>query len=180
MKVSNLSILFALSLIGCGSYSNQFDCPIGSGPERASFTNCVKKESDGDVFKGVSDCGHKQKELGVIRSKDLCVHVGTYCAEKDPITQLCLEKKFKYCCFESKLARLVQEQGRKQLGLTFGDTDNPICRGLTVEELTRIDFEKIDLSGLFSEISKHSQTSDRSKAASCLDRSKTKTQGADT
>ena len=43
--------------------------------------------------------------------------------------------------FGSKLGRILQEQGRGQLGVGWGD-----CRGLTVAEIERIDFERLDLS----------------------------------
>ena len=34
----------------------------------------------------------------------------------------------------------------------FGDAEHPQCRGFTVEELTRLDFSKIDLSELLTEL----------------------------
>ena len=46
-----------------------------------------------------------------------------------------------WCTFGSKLGRILQEQGRKQLGRGWGD-----CRGLTVAEIEGIDFGSLDLS----------------------------------
>jgi len=54
-----------------------------------------------------------------------------------------------YCVFPSKLAGIVQIQGRGgQLGLSFGSATNPNCQGLTPEQLERIDFSRLDLSAL--------------------------------
>ena len=79
-----------------------------------------------------------------------CVYVGTYCAEK--VLGVCLRKKSNFCCFGTKLARVIHEQGRLQLRMTFGDAEHPQCRGFTLEELTRLDFDKIDLSELLSDL----------------------------
>ena len=43
--------------------------------------------------------------------------------------------------FGSKLGRILQQQGRSQLGIGWGS-----CRGLTVAEVESIDFERLDLS----------------------------------
>ncbi|MGI4851421.1 MAG: hypothetical protein ACRYGR_05720 [Janthinobacterium lividum] len=49
MKVSNLSILACLMLTACGSYSNQFDCPIGQGLKCASLSEVNQKIDDGTL-----------------------------------------------------------------------------------------------------------------------------------
>src|SRR5260363_98333 len=36
---------------------------------------------------------------------------------------LCIEKRESYCCFNSPLSRMIQEQVRPQLGLPFGDAE---------------------------------------------------------
>ena len=41
---------------------------------------------------------------------------------------------------------MVQEQGRKQLGIQWGMPEEPNCRGFTTQELSRINFSKMDLS----------------------------------
>lgn len=64
----------------------------------------------------------------------------------------CFRKKTVFCCFGSKFAKLLQEQGRKQLGLDFGTAQSPNCRGFTEEELQKIDFSKLDLSEITSDI----------------------------
>ncbi|WP_419421568.1 conjugal transfer protein TraN (plasmid) [Legionella sp. D16C41] len=62
------------------------------------------------------------------------------------------KKHYVYCVFPSTLAGLVQIQGRlKQLHIDFGKPKSPDCRGLTPEELERIQFDALDLSTLTSE-----------------------------
>jgi len=53
----------------------------------------------------------------------------------------------RYCCFNSILARIIQEQGRPQLQMGWGGGNSPpICRGFTVQELASLDFSQMDLT----------------------------------
>ncbi len=102
-------------------------------------------------WKMAPGCDVQEKELGDWRAKKRCVEVGTYCAKKLPIIG-CIEKKTTFCCFGTKLSRLIQEQGRAQLGIGWGDVEDPNCRGLTADELSRIDMSKMDLSELYQDV----------------------------
>ena len=57
-----------------------------------------------------------------------------------------------FCCFSTKLARILHEQGREQLRITWGKADSPECRGFSLAELHQIDFTKIDLSDAIEDI----------------------------
>lgn len=73
----------------------------------------------------------------------------------------CVQRTKYYCCFASKLARIIHEQGRSQLlafenhpkifrpSLRKGDYD---CRGFTPEEFARLDFSKIDLTEYYGDL----------------------------
>ncbi len=115
------------------------------------FRDCCGSGSGWGVSMGLAGCSEKEKALAKLRQEKKCVQVGTYCAEKLPIIG-CIRKKTNFCCFGTKLARLIHEQGRPQLRMGFGDAEHPQCRGFTVEELTRLDFSKIDLSELLTEL----------------------------
>ncbi|WP_310698321.1 conjugal transfer protein TraN, partial [Burkholderia multivorans] len=78
--------------------------------------------------------------------------VGTYCSKKLPIVKICIEKTKSYCCYNSRLARIINEQGRAQIGKGWGSAESPNCAGLTQEEFAMIDFSRIDLSEFTSEI----------------------------
>ena len=103
------------------------------------------------TWKMAPGCDSQEKELGDWRAKRRCVEVGTYCSQKLPIIG-CIEKKTTFCCFGTKLSKLIQEQGRKQLGMSWGSPESPECRGLSPEELSRLDFSKMDLSELFADV----------------------------
>lgn len=114
-------------------------------------SDCCKKTT---TWFGLGQCTEREKILAKLRSwgklDGQCHYVGSYCAVK--ALGICLQKKKTYCCFHSVLARIIQEQGRKQLGISWGDPKSPNCRGFTPDEFQRIDFSKIDFSEWYSEV----------------------------
>lgn len=114
------------------------------------FNNCCKDSGWGQDV-GLSGCSSDEKALGKAKEKKLTVYVGEYCSSK--VLGVCLEKKRGYCQFDSKLARIVQEQGRRdQLGVGFGSGKSPDCRGVTVDELQQLDFGVINFSDFYSDL----------------------------
>ena len=59
-----------------------------------------------------------------------------------------------YCCYPSPLIAHLQKEARKQLGKGFGTPANPDCGGLTMDEIGRVDFSKMDLSPVLEDIMK--------------------------
>ena len=88
-------------------------------------------------------CEPKEQTLMLKKGQKLCHYVGTYCSKK---VVTCVERKESYCCYNSPLARILQEQGRPQLGKGWGSAQNPQCEGFTHDELERLDFDAMDLS----------------------------------
>ena len=116
----------------------------------AGFSNCCKDSGWGQDV-GLASCSSEEKALGKAKEKRLTVYVGEYCSKKT--LGICIEKKRGYCQFDSKLAQIVQQQGRSwQLGIGFGSGKSPDCRGITPEELQRIDFSKIDFSAFYDDL----------------------------
>lgn len=104
------------------------------------------------VSLGLTKCSPEEKELAQLRGEKKCVLVGTYCVERESITRTCIRKKTVFCCFGSKFAKLLQEQGKPQLGQNFGSPESPNCRGFTADELSKIDFSKLDLSEIVDDV----------------------------
>ena len=109
----------------------------------------------------MQSCDQKSMETAMLNSSGYCVSTGTYCHKK--LSGFgCVQKAKSFCCFNSKLARIFHEQGRKQLknfdGKTgFGTPEAPNCRGFTPEEFQSLDFAKIDLSEYMAELKIQSQ-----------------------
>lgn len=116
----------------------------------AGFSNCCKDSGWGQGI-GLAHCDSEEKALGKAKEKLLTVYVGTYCSKK--ALGVCLQKKKTYCQFDSKLAQIVQAQGRKgQLGIGFGSGKSPDCRGITVDELQSLKFDRMDFSNFYSDL----------------------------
>ncbi|TCZ24177.1 type-F conjugative transfer system mating-pair stabilization protein TraN [Pantoea agglomerans] len=116
----------------------------------AGFSNCCKDSGWGQD-QGLASCSSDEKALGKAKEKRLTVYVGEYCSKK--VLGICIEKKRGYCEFDSKLAQIVQQQGRSwQLGIGFGSGKSPDCRGITPEELQKIDFSKIDFYAFYDDL----------------------------
>lgn len=88
-------------------------------------------------------CEEDEFVLGAKRRMKVCHYIGSYCKTSIGV---CVEKRDSYCCFNSPLARIMQEQIRGQLGISWGEPDDPDCHGLLISELENVDWEKIDLS----------------------------------
>lgn len=109
---------------------------------------CCDKDK---VFMGLVGCKENEKMLAKQNKAELCTELGEYCSKKIKLgfAKICVQKSKGHCCFGSKLARFVHEQGRSQLGISWGTAENPQCRGFTPEEFQKLDFSKIDLTGAF-------------------------------
>ena len=101
---------------------------------------------------GILDCEQAEQILAMKRDNRLCHGVGSYCSSRLPIIRLCVETTESYCCFNSRLARILNEQGRGQLGRGWGGPQNPDCSGFTVAQLQGLDFSRMNLAEFYAEI----------------------------
>ena len=115
----------------------------------AGFSNCCKDTGWGMDW-SLTECSEDEKALAIKQQNKLCNFNGTFCSSK--VLGVCLEKKNSYCCFNSKLSRIINVQGRAQLGRGYGDPKSPDCSGLTISELEHINFSSIDLSEIYADL----------------------------
>ncbi|HHC7087269.1 TPA: conjugal transfer protein TraN [Vibrio parahaemolyticus] len=108
-------------------------------------------------------CDQIETETALANSSSMCVYVGEYCKEK--WLGRCVQKAKSYCCFNSQLAKIINEQGRSQLksfenvgNRGFGEVKSPQCRGFTPEEFQALDFSNIDLTDYYEEITHRAQS----------------------
>ena len=117
-------------------------------------------------------CTPDEKELGKSKEKGLTVYVGEYC--KKNTLGVCTVHRKAYCVFPSKLARIIQEQGRgQQLNIPFGDGEHPNCQGISIGEFQKLDLSQIDFSDFYADIADKAHVED---AAVLNDRVKNKMQ----
>ena len=113
------------------------------------FDCCHKKDCEGrGIFIGLDlgRCSKEERDLFEKVQKGKCHRVGHI---KKPFMT-----NHVYCCFSTKLARIIQEEGHKQLGISWGEPEKPNCQGLTLSQLQSLDFEQMDFTDFIEEIQK--------------------------
>lgn len=90
-------------------------------------------------------CDHSEQVMQLKNGQNLCTYLNSYCASS--VLGVCIERKERHCCFNSVLAKLINRQGRAQLGLSMDS-----CGGFTEEQLTSLDFSRFDLSEFIASI----------------------------
>ncbi|MDR9836838.1 MULTISPECIES: conjugal transfer protein TraN [Herbaspirillum] len=102
------------------------------------------------VIMELMSCEPEEQQLGMHKGANLCHFVGSYCSSK--FLGVCLETTESYCCYNSKLGKIINEQGKPQIGKGWGTAESPQCAGFTPEEFQRVDFSKIDMSEFVGDI----------------------------
>jgi len=99
------------------------------------------------VIQKLASCSQNEQMLALHKGANLSTFIVEECTKKIPITKTCIEWTSRYCSFNSVLAKIVNTQGKPQLGLPIAD-----CKGLSTDQLSQIDFSKIDFSEFSSSI----------------------------
>lgn len=116
-------------------------------------TPCVTAALVIAIVMALVACEPEEIKVQLRLGAGICHWVGSYCETAEPITGRCMTRQQDYCCFNSKLAKIIQEQGREQIGRSWGiPGQTPDCTGLTVEEMSRIDFSKMDMTEFTKDI----------------------------
>ena len=101
------------------------------------LANCCKNSG---LLVGLAGCSASERELAEERHAGNTHYLGRYCSRRT-FFGVCIRRSRAWCVFGSKLGRILQQQGRSQLGIGWSS-----CRGLTVAEIEGIDFARLDLS----------------------------------
>lgn len=105
----------------------------------------------------LTKCNTSDFELATKRQLNQCDYVGKYCSKKIKLLG-CVQRKKSYCCFNSPLSRILNKQVRYAINncdpvwptanpqCAFGGPKNPHCEGLTVEQVSNVDWTHVDLT----------------------------------
>ena len=140
--------------------------------EIAGVKNCCRDKGWG-LDLNLVHCNDMEKRLGKARENKLVVATGEYCAvrKKFPGGSVCIDHHQTYCVFQSKLARIIQEQGRRgQLGIGFGEGDHSNCSGITPAQLQLLKFENINFAEFYDEIKNKQKQPDYQQTVSGINR----------
>ena len=127
----NEATIFQGTPIKCESY------PLG-------FRNCC---TDDGLLDGLLSCPASMQVLQRAKNEKRVIPLGTYRPHR------LSNVNWVYCVFPTKLARIIQRDGRQgQLHKTFGTPKYPDCSGLTPEQLERMDFSQFNLSEFIQDV----------------------------
>ena len=101
------------------------------------LANCC---TNSGLLVGLGNCSASEQELAEERNAGNTHYLGKYCSKRT-FFGVCIRRSRAWCVFGSKLGRILQQQGRAQLGIGWSS-----CRGFTVAEVESIDFARLDLS----------------------------------
>ncbi len=100
-------------------------------------------------------CDEEEGKLAMKEGARLCHTVGTYCSSCIRILGKCVScttHTTNKCCFNSVLARIINEQGRLQVMKWWGTAEMPDCSGFTIAQLQSLDFARMDLTEFYASI----------------------------
>ena len=107
------------------------------------------------VVMSMASCNENEARVALKEGAALCRSLGTYCSSCIRVLGrcvACIERTTGKCCFNSRLARIVNEQGRAQVGKGWGSAQSPDCSGFGIAQLQSLDFAAMDLSEFYASI----------------------------
>ena len=165
--------IFASNGINFGAYG--FTWGLGSAPAvnglfgASTQLDLISSETQGYyvsfnpyVFAGslavsaietLGNCTEDENLLAIHRGEELSVYVTENCIEKQSITNNCLVYQDNYCSFNGVLGKIINQQGKAQLGIDFSS-----CEGLTKSQISALDFSKINFSEFTGKLIQQAQS----------------------
>ena len=150
--MDSLSKLYATSNMNPdkdGNFNLFEGATSGCSKKALGYSNCCRIGKVGWGKNIGAKCTKDERTLMEQRSKNLCVYVGSVKKKKAGVHIL---TKHRYCCFGNILDKVIQVEGRKQLRRSFGTGSNPDCRGLSLEDIQAIDWNKVDFTEFIEDL----------------------------
>ena len=116
---------------------------------RTAFGGALNCCGDEGFISDIIGCPTEAQMLNEKLPEGLCSYIGKYCSRR--VLGVCLARKRAYCCFDSKLSRIINEQGRAQIAKSWGSPRRPSCEGFGVPEFQALDLAAMDLSEYYAD-----------------------------
>jgi conjugal transfer mating pair stabilization protein TraN len=107
------------------------------------------------IVLSLTSCNEEEARLDLREGARVCHTIGSYCSSCIRVLGACvscIERTTGKCCFNSMLARIVNEQGRAQIAKGWGDARNPDCSGFSVTQLQTLNFAAMDFTEFYASL----------------------------
>ena len=107
------------------------------------------------IVLSMMSCNEDEGKLAMKEGAKLCRTIGSWCSSCIRVLGFCvscIEHTTSKCCFNSMLARIVNEQGRTQIGKGWGGAQSADCSGFTVAQLQTLNFAAMDLTEFYASL----------------------------
>lgn len=172
--VQVLKNLYQVTSAAAGAYTNAMNAGASQAQATNAATNAAQTQVEALMNPAtiawavaiyfimdylMQACDTLSMETSMAADSGFCHELGTYCKTK--WLGECVQKAKSYCCFNSKMARIIHEQGRAQLNTFdgFGSVKEPECRGFSPEEFQSLDFSQIDMTEYYNDLVHNTQQS---------------------
>jgi conjugal transfer mating pair stabilization protein TraN len=118
------------------------------------------------IIQMIFACEQPEYELAAKKQLKVCKDLGAYCDSK--VLGVCMIRKESYCCYNSPLARILNEQIKPLLGMNFGTAKQPSCSGIKVTDLDKVDWNKVNLDEWLGILAQTGHLPNAANAASML------------
>jgi len=134
----------------------------GAAPNLKQVNDGFMREVRKKVFSGLGKwfCGTDEKELSTQIEIGNCSYLGSYCRRR--ILGKCLDRRHRYCCFNSPMTRQIRETLRDRGIKDMGSAKHPDCSGVSPRQFAQMnaadmgsteDLEgRMLLGGMFSQL----------------------------
>jgi hypothetical protein len=87
----------------------------------------------------------------VSSDQPICQKIGDYCISS--LFKKCIQRKATYCCYSSMFDLAFAKAARNSIeGFNFGDSKSPNCRGITIDEFKKIDWNDEVVKSAFNAV----------------------------
>ena len=134
---------------------------------QAMHCTCKPKNCCADkkgFWRKMTGCKNEEIQLAEHIKNGTCHLIDSYRIKNSVLQKIGHVEKQGYCCYQSKLSRVIQEGAKPQLDHSWGSGEMPQCEALTVNDLERIDWSQINFSEIANDFIKKAQNANASSA----------------
>jgi conjugal transfer mating pair stabilization protein TraN len=121
------------------------------------------------MYGELTECDEDEGLTRLKVKQNLCIYMGQWCTIRFPASLIripgharCARFQQSYCCFNSKLSKIINREGRLQLGRSWASPPEtqsspnwffaPDCTGFNEAQLMALDFSTMDLTEFYADI----------------------------